>query len=572
MSGEYDRLRQLLLDTERGRLDALQDDMGRIGERLSDQMAGEIETSLADGQPTRLTRALAESTINGLEQAVQRKPQTVVDAVFPVIGPAIRRSIQEAMRQLAGDIDSAVNNALSPRALKWRIEAWRSGVPYAQVALRHSAHWRVEHLFWIQPDSGLLLGHRAAPDLSELDADAIAGMFTAIQSFVRDSVQGGDGGIGAATVGDYQLVVAEGPQARLVAFVRGLPPGDFSTRLQALNETLHARHGAALAAGGDLGVEPLEPSQLDALNAHGDAATAPPPQSKAARYLRWGVLAMLLALLAWWAWASWQWSRQVADVRQHLSAMPGLVVTQLDDGKRGRLHIEGLRDPLAADPQAWLAQQYPKIAADWRLRGFYSMEPALVAARAARALGLPAANVAAPDAQGVLKLHGEAPYADWLRLRENPPTLAMPGVSRLDASALSYPQQARIEARVEQLAAMIVPFASGATAPDADWEKVVPRIAATVRELQQAGGDEVAFRFSAYGLTDGGGGNALNADLRRQRGQWLAAQLADAVHAPSRLVVAAPASVPGENGPRGARVTAQPVSAKAATQPKAAAP
>ncbi|MFT3755360.1 MAG: hypothetical protein QM769_05355 [Pseudoxanthomonas sp.] len=570
MNGEYDRLRQLLLDAERGRLDALQDDVGRIGERLSDQVAGEIETSLADGQQTRLTRALAESTINGLEQAVQRKPQTVVDAVFPVIGPAIRRSIQEAMRQLAADIDSAVNNALSPRAMKWRIEAWRSGVPYAQVALRHSAHWRVEHLFWIQPDSGLLLGHRSAPDLPELDADAIAGMFTAIQSFVHDSVHGG-GGIGAAIVGDYQLVVAEGPQARLVAFVRGLPPGDFPTRLQALNETLHARHGAALVAGEDLGTALLDAPQLEALNTH-DTAAPSPPQSKAARYLLWAVLVALLAWLAWWAWASWQWSRQVTEVRQHLSAMPGLVLTQLDDGQRGKLQVEGLRDPLAADPQAWLAQQHPKIAATWQLRGFYSMEPALVAARAAQALGLPAANVAPPDAQAVLKLQGEVPYADWQRLRENPPTLAMPGVSRLDASALNYPQQARIEALAAQLATLTVPFANGTTEPEADWQQVLPRIAATVRELQQAGGDEVAFHFNAYGLTDRAGSGELNTGLRRQRGEWLVAQLADAVHAPSRLVVAASAALPGEAADlRGAQVTAQPVSAKAA-QARAATP
>ncbi|MFT3763828.1 MAG: hypothetical protein QM761_14705 [Pseudoxanthomonas sp.] len=565
MSGEYDRLRQLLLDPERGRLDALQDDLGRIGERVSDRVADEIERNLAEGRQTRLTRALAETTVNGLDQAVQRKPETVVNAVFPVIGPAIRRSIQEALRQLSADLDRALNNALSPRALRWRIEAWRSGVPYAQVVLRHSARYRVEHLFLIQPESGLLLGHLTASGLPPLDADAVAGMFTAIQSFVRDSVQAQTGGIGHATVGDYQLVVGEGPQARLVAFVRGLPPGDFPTRLDELNEALHARHGAMLAAGegvGAAGAGLLAPPQLDALNSYGDATVAPQPQSKAARRLLWGILVLVVGLLAWWAWASWSWSRQAADVRRHLSAMPGVAVTGFDDGARGALRIEGLRDPLAADPRDWLAQRYPKIAAEWKLRGFYSMEPELVAARAAQALGLPAANVAPPDAQGVLKLRGEVPFADWYRFRNAPPALAIPGVSRLDASALAYPQQARIEAQIVRLEAATVPFVSGTTTPAAGWEAALQRIDDALRELQRMGAGEVAFDARATGMTDDAGSGEQNADLRRQRAEWLVARLASAVQAPSTLAIDRQATASAADTLRGARVTAAPVPAK----------
>lgn len=567
MNGEFDRLRQLLLDREQDRLDALQADVLQARDHVPERVAEEIERGLA-GAPSRLTAALAESTINGLELAVQRKPETVVNAVFPVIGPAIRRSIQESMRQLSTDIDRAVNNALSPQALKWRVEAWRCGMPYAQVVLRHSARYAVEHLFLIQPGSGLLLGHLTARGLPELDADAVAGMFTAIQSFVRDSVQSAEGGIGHATVGDYQLVVSEGPQARLVAFVRGVPSSDFPVRLDRLNEALHARHGAALVDGDGLGAAGaglFEQGQLDALNAREETEAAPVPKSNATRYVLWGMLALVVALLLWWAVSTWRWSRQVDDVRAHLSALPGVVVTQLDASDRGELHIEGLRDPLAPDPQVWLKQAHPKIDATWKLRGFFSMEPELVAARAAQALGLSPANAQTVDAKGTLKLRGEASFADWYRLRNDPPALAIPGIAQIDASALTYPQQARIEALVAQLESQTIPFASGAAEPDAGWGPTMQRIENAVRELQRVGAETIAFRVRAAGLTDEAGNVAQNAELRRQRAQWLAAQLADAVRAPSGVSVDPAGIARGDR--RGVRVTAIPVPATAQGAP-----
>ena len=212
MNGEYDRLRQLLLEQERDRMDALQDSVHQATtrfERVPDLLAEDIERSLQDGKRSRLANVLAEATADSLEMAVRRKPQAVVQAVYPVIGPAIRRSLSDALRQMADDLDSALSDTFSPRALWWRLQAWRSGVPYAQVVLRHTTNYQVEHLFLIQPESGLLLGHLTASGLPELDADAVAGMFTAINQFVRDSVavEGNESGIGSATVGGYRLVV-----------------------------------------------------------------------------------------------------------------------------------------------------------------------------------------------------------------------------------------------------------------------------------------------------------------------------------------------------------------------------
>lgn len=480
MSGDYDRLRQLLLDVEQQRLETLQDDLRETSHNVPDRVAEEIERGLS-GQSSRLTNALGAATINGLELAVQRKPETVVNAVFPVIGPAIRKSLQEAMRQLSADIDRKLAAALSAQSWQWRLEAWRSGVPYAQVVLRHTLAGKVEHLFLIQPESGLLLGHVAAPGAAELDADAIAGMFTAIQSFVRDSVQSGEGGIGTATVGDYQLVVSEGPQAKLVAFVRGVPSSDFPVRLHELNEALHARAGVELLEnGGASGSGVFDATELQVLNAQDDAE-ARVPESNAMRHALYAIAVLVAALLLWWGIGAWRWHNQVEAIRARLDAMPGVVVTQLDAGSRHKLRIEGLRDPLAQDPVAWLKRTYPDIGARWKLRGYLSLDPEMVAIR------------------------------------------------DRDAS------KAQVAALLEKLQGLTIPFVRGGTAPDAGWETTMDQIKATLRRLQQLGGKEFALDVRPFGLTDESGRADTNGQLRLLRGQWLADQLRDTVLPPSTL-------------------------------------
>ncbi len=523
-------------------MDALQERVRRATdrfERVPDLLAEDIESSIRDGKRSRLANVLSEATADSLEIAVRRRPQAVVQAVYPVIGPAIRRSLSDALRQMADDLDRALSDTFSPRALLWRWEAWRSGTPYAQVMLRHTTRYQVEHLFLIAPESGLLLGHLTASGLPELDADAVAGMFTAIHQFVRDSVSvDEDGaGIGSATVGGYRLAVSEGPDARLVAFVRGVPSSDFGTRLDELNEELHARYVAQLgedASAGQAGAGLLEQPQLDELNSRWATkeGTAHPHRR---RYV-WAALALIVLAALVYAALGWRWSSQVGAIRQQLSGTPGLVVSELDDGDRGRLRIEGLMDPLATDPRAWLAQHYPGVEIEMRTRPFVSLEPQLVQRRVAQTLHLPEAAVKAPDAKGVITLAGSVPFPDWYRARATP--LSTPGVTGIDYEGLSYPQKPQIDAAIASIQSLNIPFLSGTVTPDAGWEKTLAEMGQKLQALERAGAaSSIAFHMETAGLTDEPGTLDQNRGLRQQRAEWLASRLAAQLHPPSTIAV-----------------------------------
>ena len=536
MRGEYDRLRQLLLQSERERLDALDTSMQRTSARfgdIPDVLAEDIERSLSQGKASRLSHALAAATTGSLEIAVRRRPQSVVNAVYPVIGPAIRRSLGEAMRELADDLDRAVVDALSLRSLRWRLESWRSGVSYAQVVLRHTTRYRVEHLYLIEAGSGMLLGDVAASGLPDLDADAIAGMFTAINHFVRDSVSpgGAEGGIGSATVGDYRLVVSAGPDAQLVAFVRGLPSRAFKARLDEHNEELHRRSAlVARESSGDAGPRFLEQAQLDNLNRADEYAAAPDRRM----YVYIVLAALLLAGLAYVGFGI-RWGLQSRDIRDRISSTPGLVISQWDDRRRGRLRVEGLMDPLASDPRRWITEHYPSVEVDWRMRAFVSLEPAMVRRRVARRVGLNESMVRY-EGGGVARLQGQVPFSAWHHAIHA--AVQVPGVDRIDSTGLTYPDHARIQRLIEELQASQVRFDSGTATPSEGMGAVMATVLERLDRLQLAGAAcGVAFRLRTLGFTDEAGSYAQNRNLRQARAEWLATRLLDRLKPPSTITV-----------------------------------
>jgi OOP family OmpA-OmpF porin len=59
-------------------------------------------------------------------------------------------------------------------------------VPYAQVVIRHALVYRVEQVFLIHRESGLLLEQAHLPNLALPDADLVSGIRTAIRDFVAD--------------------------------------------------------------------------------------------------------------------------------------------------------------------------------------------------------------------------------------------------------------------------------------------------------------------------------------------------------------------------------------------------
>ncbi|MDX2194358.1 MAG: OmpA family protein [Gemmatimonadales bacterium] len=515
---ELAELRRLLLAPERRQLEALQQRLDAMGLTAADVAAQLPEAiALRGGQDRQLARALAPTIDDALGEAVRRNPRDIATAIFPVLGPAIRKAIAETMAELVSSINRALEHSFSVRGLQWRLESWRTGVPYAQVVMKHALVYRVEQAFLIHAETGLLLAHVSPPDLSVTDADLISGMMTAIRDFVGDSfgeAEKGAGGLRTFAVGELTVMVEQGPRALLAAVVRGQAPPALLRRLQDTLEAVHFQYALPLASfdGDTAPFEPAKPLLAECLET---VLSTDRPREVGGRvaWLPWAVLAMLaLVAFGWWRWREGQrFARAVAA----LEAEPGFALLRAErDG--GRWQFAGLRDPLARDPRTVLAEAGADTAAVRdRWAPHLSFDPGLVAARARAVLAAPAS--VRLEVRGDTLVGGGAAPIPWL-VRQRAQVVPPPGVQHVRLGAVEPLLPAALVPVAAEVAGERVLFALGSSALDGAAGTALDRVAARLRQLDRAlEADGFVAEVRLTGRADTVGTEAANAELSRER-------------------------------------------------------
>ena len=537
-SGDFERLRELLLGSERRELAAAHAriaELERSQQDLPRRLPGAAVEALRSGKDTaRVASALSEPVAQALGSAVQNNRQSIIDALFPIIGPMIRKAIAEALRGLVDNLNGAIESSFTLRGLQWRLEAWRGGVPYAQVVLRHRLAYGIDHVFLIERDSGLVLRHAAAPGLASLDADAIAGMLTALGDFVDDSVGDDAGGsLDSAQVGEDVVWVEHGPRANLACFMHGVPPVELRAMLEQRLEEIHAQM-LALPADAPLraiGDDTLVQDLLDPQNLLRDAgnAAAPIAARKTSRGPIMVIALLALALAGWFAVERWRWHTRVATLRAQLVAQPGFALGGIESKPWRSLVVHGLLDP-DAPPLAPLldAADLGKVVPRLDATGYVSTDDAVIARRAARLLA-PPPTVTLAVHERVLELGGQAP-AQWIE-GVAPNARWIGGVARVEATVapeVDAVAAARAELRrvLDTLDGVAVPFVQDAQ-PAADAGRIADDLAVTLKRASAlAAVAQQRLSITVFGSNDDSGGSEANARVRVARAQWLALALA----------------------------------------------
>jgi OOP family OmpA-OmpF porin len=382
-AAQFDALRKILLGPEQTRIEELSEELHSrelTAEELSERLPEAI--ALRGSRDDQLGRALGPTIETALRESIRRDPQEMAAAIFPVLGPAIRKAIAETMASLVKSINAAVEQSLSLHAMKWRVEAWRTGVPYPEIVIKHALVYRVEQAFLVHAETGLLLEHVSAPELSVPDADLISSMLSAIQDFVRDSFKPGEGAmLRTFSVGDHTVQVEAGPRALLAVVIRGQAPDEVLLRQQNTLETVHLEFAGPLADfNGDASpFAPARPLLEDCL----ETVLSTQTKEKGTRaWLRWAipVAVVMIVLGAWWVRSSMRWNRALGLLR----AEPGIVVVDADRGLTGWT-ISGLRDPAAREPlQILSAAGISPRSLDGKWEGYLSLDPAMFTAHARR--------------------------------------------------------------------------------------------------------------------------------------------------------------------------------------------
>jgi OOP family OmpA-OmpF porin len=545
---ELNELRDLLVGPEKRRLASLEgrlEDSEQRTEDVSSVVAEAIHLRQERGGADALSEALTPSVEVALRQSVRNDPKVLADALFPVMGPAIRKSISESLREMLESFNESLEHSFSLQGLKWRVEALRTGKPFAEVVLMHSLVFRVEQVFLIHKKTGLVLKHVVASSVSAQDPALVSGMLSAIQDFVRDSFKGPQGeSLESMTVGEFEVWAEEGPTAVLAAAIRGHAPAAFRTRLEEELEKIHREYGVELDRfeGNSAPFERLD-RELAALL---EARYREKPQRKP---FVWILLAAVLLILGGWlaydSWDHYRWNRLADALREQ----PGIVLTSF--GKEGgKYRARGLRDPLAIDPQQLLAQEnLDPSRAEFRLAPYYSLDDTIVLQRA-RATLQPPASATLSVTGGILQAAGEAPL-EWVE-RFHSRAALIPGIKSMDDSRLRATELVEFEKMKSALGSDIVFFSPGQSVIEPEQQ---PKLAGTAADLKailvRAAKLHQDVLIEIVGHTDTTGAESLNLLLSKQRAERVASALirgglASRILRPRGAGVSEPVPIPGK--------------------------
>ena len=511
---EFARLRQLLLAEER----AEREDLGvRLESRfdaLPDALPELLRRSHGQG---KLAAALEQPLSEGLVRIARAHPALFVSVLFPLIGPIIRRSIAESLASLIRDLNRGLDHSFTPRGLRWRFEAMRSGVPFSQVVLKHTMRYRVDHLLLVQNGSGLLLSHVANGESGLADSDAVAAMLSAIQDFAHDAALAREGdALDAVALGDLNLRILRGPLMHLAVAVRGELSDAARRSLSELIESMHLGHESAASLEG--AQEQFKQSMEDWLGQFGQE-TGELKQS-GFPWLATCVFATSLFCVGLWFAFGWWHARQALALERALSQTAGYHATV--QYRSGNYWITGLRDPHALDPlKVAQAAGIPGARIRTELAPYLALAPQLMVERTRTALGLPKQVQIFAEPAGV-KIVGTVEHADWQLFQARLP--ALQALVSVDASELlAKPVVIDAKVRFEQVAAKLkelrISFEQSVNL-NTQAPETIREAQKTIKELGEiASADGASVKLSIVGYTDGSGRERGNLRLRKARAE-----------------------------------------------------
>ncbi|MER9680395.1 OmpA family protein [Mesorhizobium sp. M0184] len=397
-------LRQLLVGgeiSELSRVTHLLDEP----EQLAAAVGSVLPSAAARAPHAQLGEALAPAVERAVQRSIQKSPRTLTDILYPVFLPAIRKSIGEKIDQTFQSLNETLRHIFTWHGLKWRLEAWRTGASFSEVVLKHSLVYRVEHVFLINRNSGLLIAHVTADNATSEDPQLISSMLSAIQDFVKDSFNEKEqSGLDTIRFGELRLWSEVGPFATLVAVIRGNPPEELHEIIRDVLLRIHDECSQALEQfDGDS-------SQLAGVETQLQTCVEL-KQEESNQGFPWLVVAAVLLVLipaGGWFFLSWQSGQRWQAYVSRLGTQPGIIVAE-QKVRDGQFYIAGLRDPLAADPQALLAgtQVDPaRVHSQWQF--YQSLDPEFVLKRLTVSL-VPPDSVRLSIVNDRIVAEGEAP-------------------------------------------------------------------------------------------------------------------------------------------------------------------
>ena len=182
-------LKELLLTNEKEpekdvyqKIKNLEERQQHLSDRVNPILDKRLDTFVKE-MPSTLGPTITEV----LKEEIKRSQESVIEALYPIMGKMIKRYVQSEIKKLSDSINEKIDKAFS---FKNFFKGNKQKRPTAAVLLKEEYKAYIEQILVIEKGSGLLKASFAKTDT--MDKDMMAGMLTAIKSFAEDAFERGE--------------------------------------------------------------------------------------------------------------------------------------------------------------------------------------------------------------------------------------------------------------------------------------------------------------------------------------------------------------------------------------------
>lgn len=349
---------------------------GLVGEVFSEALN---DREKHDGSVNKVLLPLVEKSV---EKSIANNSDKFVGYLYPLVGSLVRKSVTAFITELLEKTNNLIENSLTIKGLKWRLKAKQAGVTFSQYAASQTFAFRVEQVFLIHRETGLLLNSVSLGLKLEADADMVSSMLTAINDFVSDSfttsrnTDNYEQNLDVVRTDDFTLLLKKGPKASVVAAVTGNMPQGVANQLQKTLEEIHKLYDKELNDfdGDSIPFNDSELQLRDCL-----MTVLKPEQTKKKRpWMAWILVLLVFIGCGFLLLKRWQ-SHQLIERVSLIDNAPGILLTNIDTLGLENIKLEVLRDPSAQSVNTWLEQQSIDTGrVIIKERAYLSLDPALI--------------------------------------------------------------------------------------------------------------------------------------------------------------------------------------------------
>ena len=216
---------------------------------MTDAISPILPTAISqriEESPQEIARSIAPEMAVAIREQIRLEREAMVDALYPIMGATVAKAISQTIEE----INQKVENSLSPETLSLRMRAKVQGVSEAELLLKESMPFYIRAVFLIQKHSGLVISTAYCHEKPQLESEMVAGMLTAIRSFVSEYIAKSDdvSEINEIDYGNSQIILEVAGHCYLAVVIDGTHTKQYKKKMSFIFSNLIQDYGEDIAA------------------------------------------------------------------------------------------------------------------------------------------------------------------------------------------------------------------------------------------------------------------------------------------------------------------------------------